>query len=105
MQVRPELATGAGNCSIVSYRKLWADTASSPQVLLKAALAVNASGWNIDLEPQVTKLQHTHLRELSLYVSISPVISVSVSLCAGRTKHREAWLGLPGRLPAYRHRC
>ena len=50
--VRPELATGAGNCSIVTYRKLWADTTESPQVLLKAALAVNASGWNIDLEPQ-----------------------------------------------------
>lgn len=42
--VRPELATGAGNCSIVTYRKLWADTTDSPQVLLKAALAVNASG-------------------------------------------------------------
>ena len=50
--VRPELATGAGNCSIVSYRRLWADTSESPQVLLQAALAVNASGWNIDLEPQ-----------------------------------------------------
>lgn len=42
--VRPELATGAGNCSIVTYRKLWKDTTHSPQVLLKAALAVNASG-------------------------------------------------------------
>ena len=50
--VRPELATGAGNCSIVTYRKLWKDTTHSPQVLLQAALAVNASGWNIDLEPQ-----------------------------------------------------
>jgi hypothetical protein len=50
--VRPELATGAGNCSIVSYRKLWTDTTESPQALLQAALAVNASGWNIDLEPQ-----------------------------------------------------
>jgi hypothetical protein len=42
------------------------DTTNSPQVLLTAALTVNASGWNIDLEPQVTKLQHTHLTELSL---------------------------------------
>ena len=50
--VRPELATGAGNCSIVTYRKLWRDTTVSPQILLKAALEVNASGWNIDLEPQ-----------------------------------------------------
>ena len=50
--VRPELATGAGNCSIATYRKLWRDTTESPQVLLRAALAVNASGWNIDLEPQ-----------------------------------------------------
>ena len=50
--VRVELATGAGNCSIATYRKLWADTSKSPQVLLAAALAANASGWNIDLEPQ-----------------------------------------------------
>ena len=50
--VHAELATGAGNCSIATYRKLWADTTESPQVLLKAALLVNASGWNIDLEPQ-----------------------------------------------------
>lgn len=50
--VRPELTTGAGNCSIDTYRKLWTDTTNSPQVLLQAALEVNASGWNIDLEPQ-----------------------------------------------------
>ena len=57
MGVRAELATGAGNCSIASYRLLWADTTTSPQQLLAAALAVNASGWNIDFEPQADNCQ------------------------------------------------
>jgi len=48
----PELTLDSGNCSIDSYRMLWKDTVYSPQILLQAALAVNASGWNIDLEPQ-----------------------------------------------------
>lgn len=50
--VRAELTLGGGNCSIVSYRTLWADTTESPNVLLRATLAANASGLNIDLEPQ-----------------------------------------------------
>lgn len=50
--VRPELATGSGNCSIDAFRRLWADVATSPQVLLAAVLRANASGLNIDFEPQ-----------------------------------------------------
>lgn len=55
--IRMELASGAGNCSIESYRVLWADTTVSPRQLLQAAQAVNASGWNIDLEPQANNCQ------------------------------------------------
>lgn len=50
--VRNELNLDSGNCSIAAYRTLWADTTASPGVLLAAALAANATGWNIDLEPQ-----------------------------------------------------
>ena len=50
--VRNEIWLDAGNCDIVAYRALWADTTNSPRVLLSAALAANVSGWNIDLEPQ-----------------------------------------------------
>ncbi len=52
MGVRAELCLDAGNCSIDAYRTLWQDTTTSPQVLLQAAIAANATGWNIDLEPQ-----------------------------------------------------
>lgn len=55
--VRAEIATGAGNCSIATYRKLWADKIVSPQQLLTAALAANVTGWNIDLEPQANNCQ------------------------------------------------
>jgi hypothetical protein len=50
--IRNELNLDSGNCSIAAYRLLWSDTTVSPGVLLAAALAANASGWNIDLEPQ-----------------------------------------------------
>lgn len=50
--VRNELNLDSGNCSIAAYRALWADTTASPAALLAAAIAANASGWNIDLEPQ-----------------------------------------------------
>ena len=51
--IRSELALNAGNCSIDVYRRLWADTIVSPATLLSSALAANATGINIDLEPQV----------------------------------------------------
>lgn len=50
--VRNEIALNAGNCSIDAYRLLWSDTQTSPQQILAAAQAANASGVNIDLEPQ-----------------------------------------------------
>jgi hypothetical protein len=50
--VRNELWLDGGNCDIVAYRTLWRDVTVSPRVLLNAALAANASGVNIDLEPQ-----------------------------------------------------
>lgn len=50
--VQAELTLDSGNCSIDAYRTLWKDTIDSPQLLLQAAQAVNATGWNIDLEPQ-----------------------------------------------------
>ena len=55
--VRSELATGSGSCSIASMRLLWADTAVSPVVLRDAVLAANASGLNIDFEPQADNCQ------------------------------------------------
>jgi hypothetical protein len=55
--VRNEICLNAGNCSIDTYRKLWSDVSTSPSVLLNAALAANASGINIDLEPQA---RNTH---------------------------------------------
>lgn len=55
--VRNELWLDGGNCDIVAYRTLWADTVASPQVLLRAALAANATGWNVDLEPQADACQ------------------------------------------------
>lgn len=55
--VRPELALDSGNCSIDAYRQLWSDTTVSPGVLLSAALAANASGVNVDLEPQADNCQ------------------------------------------------
>lgn len=55
--VRNELNLNSGNCSISVYRTLWADVTNSPHVLLEAALAANASGWNIDLEPQADNCQ------------------------------------------------
>jgi hypothetical protein len=45
--VRAELTLDAGNCSIAAYRTLWADTTASPAQLLNAALAANATGWNM----------------------------------------------------------
>ena len=50
--VRTELVTNSGNCSIAAMRLLWADTAVSPRVLRDAVLLANASGVNIDFEPQ-----------------------------------------------------
>ena len=50
--IRSELVLNSGNCSIAAYRVLWADHAASPQVLLAAVLAANASGLQVDLEPQ-----------------------------------------------------
>lgn len=50
--VKHELILNAGNCSIDAYRTLWSDTTVSPAWMLREALAANASGWNIDLEPQ-----------------------------------------------------
>lgn len=49
--VRAELVLNGGNCSIASYRKLWGAPNTAGQ-LLAIALEANASGWNIDLEPQ-----------------------------------------------------
>jgi len=50
--VQTELATGSGNCSIDAMRRLWADTTASPRVLAAAVARANASGLNVDFEPQ-----------------------------------------------------
>jgi hypothetical protein len=55
--VRPEINLNAGNCSIDAYRTLWADLTVSPKAILTAALSANASGVNIDLEPQADNCQ------------------------------------------------
>ena len=57
--VRTELTLSSGNCSIVSFRKLWADTDNSIAILVAMAKQTNASGWNIDLEPQSKNCQGT----------------------------------------------
>ena len=50
--VQPEVVTNSGNCSIEAFRTLWRDTIISPGVLLDYVLKHNASGLNIDFEPQ-----------------------------------------------------
>jgi hypothetical protein len=50
--IRTELILNSGNCSIAAYRLLWADKSSSVARLLALALQSNASGLNLDLEPQ-----------------------------------------------------
>ena len=50
--IKTEIATGTGNCSIDAMRKLWLDTTISPIILLDALILANASGLNIDFEPQ-----------------------------------------------------
>ena len=57
--IRTELTLGSGNCSIDSYRILWADTVHSIAVLVNMAKAANVSGFNIDLEPQSENCQGT----------------------------------------------
>jgi hypothetical protein len=52
INVRTEIATGSGNCSIAAMRLLWADTAVSPRVLRDAVALAGADGLNIDFEPQ-----------------------------------------------------
>jgi len=53
--VQTELATGSGNCSIDAMRRLWADTDASPRVLAAAVALANASGLNVDFEPQADR--------------------------------------------------
>lgn len=50
--VQAEIVLNSGNCSIDAYRLLWADLTVSPRVLRDAVIAANASGLNIDFEPQ-----------------------------------------------------
>jgi hypothetical protein len=50
--VQAEIVINAGNCSIDTYRLLWSDVTVSPRVLRDAVIAANASGLNVDFEPQ-----------------------------------------------------
>ena len=50
--VQTELVINSGNCSIDAFRLLWADLSVSPNVLRDAVVAANASGLNVDFEPQ-----------------------------------------------------
>jgi hypothetical protein len=50
--VQAEVVTNSGNCSIDTFRTLWKDLVVSPAVLRDYVLAANASGLNIDFEPQ-----------------------------------------------------
>ena len=56
--IRPELVLNSGNCSIDAYRTLWTQNANvSIATLVSMAVSTNASGWNIDLEPQADNCQ------------------------------------------------
>ena len=50
--VQTEIVTNSGNCSIDAFRRLWSDLTVSPRVLRDAVITANASGLNIDFEPQ-----------------------------------------------------
>jgi hypothetical protein len=64
--VRPELVLNSGNCSIDAYRTLWTQNINtSIAALVSMAVNTNASGWNIDLEPQADNCQGTGTGEAS----------------------------------------